>query len=63
MIIKLQKYNKINNYLINFLKNKKILYDLIYLLELVKLKILKTYIKVDLANMYIISLKKNYNFY
>lgn len=63
MIIKLQKYNKINNYLINFLENKKILYDLIYLLELVKLKILKTYIEVDLANMYIISLKKNYNFY
>lgn len=40
-IIKLSKYSKINNYLINFSDNKQMFYNLIYSIKLVELKILK----------------------
>ena len=50
---KLLEYNKINNYPINLLNDKQLLYSLIYSPKLVELKILKTYIKFNLASSFI----------
>ena len=50
LIIKLLKYTGINNYTIKLDKNKQLTYSLIYNLGLIKLKILKTYTKINLAN-------------
>lgn len=49
----LLKHTKINNYTINLIKNKQLFYKLIYSLEIVKLKTLKTYIKTNLAHIII----------
>ena len=50
---KLSKNTNMNNYLINQINNKQLFYSLIYSLGLVKLEILKTYIKSNLANKFI----------
>ena len=55
--VELLEYTRINNYPINLLKDKQLLYSLIYNLELVELEILKTYIKANLASSFIRSLK------
>lgn len=52
-IVKIQKYISINNWSINLLNNSYFFYNLIYTLELVKLKILKAYIKANLASSFI----------
>ena len=54
---KLPKYTGINDYLINLINDKQLPYDLIYSQKLVKLEILKTYIKTNLANGFIRSSK------
>lgn len=46
----LLKYTKINTYAINMEERKQPLYETIYSLSLIKLEILKTYIKANLAN-------------
>ena len=51
-IIKPLKYNN-NNYIIKLEKDKKLFYSLIYNLKLIKLKILKNYIKINLVNRFI----------
>ena len=51
--IKLLEQNKINEHFINLLGDKQVHYSLIYSLRLVKLKILKTYIKTNLTNSFI----------
>ena len=58
-IIKLLKYININNYIIKFKKNKQSFFKLIYSLKLIKLKILKIYIKINLINK-LIKLFKSY---
>ena len=52
-LVKLLEYTKINDYTIKLEKNKQLFFRLIYSLKLVKLKILKTYIKINLANSFI----------
>ena len=52
-MVKLLEYDRINNYLINLLDNKQQFYSPIYSLKLVKLKILKTYIKTNLTSSFI----------
>lgn len=52
----LKRFN-INEYAINLKHNKQQLYELIYSLALVKLEILKTYIKINLVNNLISSSK------
>lgn len=42
-----------NNYPINLLNNKQPFFNSIYSLELIKLEILKTYIKIDLTSSFI----------
>ena len=49
----LPEYTKINDYSINLLNNKQSPYGLIYSLELMELKTLKTYIKANLASGFI----------
>ena len=44
---------KINNYAIKFIDNYQFSYSFIYSLELIKLKMLKTYIENNLANSFI----------
>lgn len=51
-MIKFLKYDN-NNYAIKLKKSKQLLYNLIYSLELMKLEILKAYIKLNLANDFI----------
>lgn len=51
------KLTKIDNHAINLKKDKQLTFSLIYSLILVKLKILKTYIEVNLANSFIMSSK------
>ena len=51
--VKLLEYVSINNFFIILVNNKKIFYNLIYSLFLVKLEILKIYIKTNLANKFI----------
>ena len=53
LTIKLLKYSSIDEYVINLKKNKQLFYKLIYRQVLVKLKTLKTYIKTNLANIFI----------
>ena len=52
-IIKLSKYTKISNYAIKLKKSKQLFFKPIYNLGPIKLKILKTYIKTNLANNFI----------
>ena len=52
-IVKLLEYIRINNHSIDLLNNKQLSYSLIYSLELVELKILKTYINTSLASSFI----------
>lgn len=51
--IQLFKHNKINKTLINLLNSKQLFYRLLYSLKLIKIKILKTYIKANLADSFI----------
>lgn len=51
--IKLPEHSKIKNHFIDPEKGKQLLYRLIYSLGLVKLKTLKTYIKIYLASGFI----------
>lgn len=51
--MKLLNYTKINNYFINLLNNKKIVYNIIFNLKLIKLKILNFYIKISLVGNFI----------
>ena len=51
--VKLLEYIRINNYIIKLKKNKQLYFGLIYSLESVKLEMLKTYIKINLANSFI----------
>ena len=51
--VELSEYTGINNHLINLLDNKQPLYSLIYILGLVELEMLKTYIKANLASDFI----------
>lgn len=55
--MELPEKSKTNNYPINLLDNKQSLYGTIYSLELVELKMLKTYTKANLANSFITSFK------
>ena len=52
-IAKFLEYIKINNHIIKLEKSKQLSFDLIYNLKLIKLKILKTYIKINLVNSFI----------
>ena len=47
------QYKKMNNYIIKLKKDKQPLFRLIYSLKLIKLKTLKTYIKINLVNNFI----------
>lgn len=49
----LLKCSKINKYIINIKKKKKLLHWLIYILGFLELKTLKTYIKTNLRNGFI----------
>ena len=53
----LSKHTIINNHFINLIDDKQSSYGLIYNLRLMELKILKTYIKTNLANGFIYSSK------
>ena len=53
LVAKLLKYLRINKYAINLELDKQLPQKLIYNLKLVKLEILKTYIKTNLANNFI----------
>lgn len=53
LAIELSKLSKINKHLINLEPDKQLLYSSIYNLRLVKLKIFKTYIKINLAKSFI----------
>lgn len=52
-IVKLQEYTKINDYVRKLKKVKQLVFEPIYSLELVKLEILKSYIKTNLINNFI----------
>ena len=56
-VVKLPKYTKINNHIIELMDDWQPLYNFIYSLRLVKLEILKTYIENNLTNDYIKSSK------
>ena len=49
-ITELLEHIKINDHIIKLEKNKQLRFRLIYNLKLVELKIIKTYIKINLAN-------------
>ena len=51
--IEFLEYTKINNHAIKLKKGKQLPFRSIYNLELVELKILKTYIKINIANSFI----------
>ena len=51
--IKIQENTRINEHAIKLEEDKQSLFGLIYSLELVKLEILKIYIKINLANNFI----------
>ena len=57
LIIKLLKYTDINNYAIKLEKNKQLSYSLIYSLELIEQKMLKTYIEANPTNNFIKTFK------
>lgn len=46
--LKLLEYNNINDHTIKLMESKQLFYELIYSLGLIKLKTLKTYIKIYL---------------
>lgn len=50
---KLSEHTRINNHLINLVDDQKLSYESIYSLDSVKLKMLKIYIKINLANNFI----------
>ena len=52
-VTELPEYTRINNYSIHLLDNKQLPYSPLYSLGLVKLEILKTYIKTNLASGFI----------
>ena len=52
-IVELLEYTKINDHAIKLKKGKQLLFKSIYSLELIKLEILKIYIKTNLANSFI----------
>ena len=52
-IVKLLKNTKINEYIIKLKKGKQPIFGLIYILRLIKLKTLKTYIDINLVNDFI----------
>ena len=52
-ILKLLKYTKINDYIIKLEEDKQLFFGLNYYLGLMELEILKTYIKINLANYFI----------
>ena len=52
-IVEFLEYTRINDYTIKFKKNKLPSFDIIYSLDLVELKILKTYIKINFASSFI----------
>ena len=56
-IAKLPKYIGINNYITKLKKGKQLFFGLIYSLRLVKLKMLKIYIEINLVNGFIQSFK------
>ena len=56
-IIKPLEQTGMNNYSINLLEAKQPPYNPVYSLKIVKLKMLKTYIKVNLASSFIGSFK------
>ena len=51
--MELLEYIKINDHIIKLKKNKQLSFRLTYSLELIKLEILKNYIKIKLANNFI----------
>ena len=51
--MKFLEYIKMNDHIIKLEKSKQLFFNPIYSLELVKLEILKTYIKTNLANGFI----------
>lgn len=53
--MELLEHIKINNFIIDLINGKQPLYQLINGLELVKLETLKTYIKINLVNSFIMS--------
>ena len=55
--VKLPEHTRINDHSINLLNNKQLPYGPIYSLRLIELKLLKTYIKANLANSFINSSK------
>ena len=48
---------RINKYIIKFENDKQLFYRLFYILDLVKLKTIKTYIKTNLVHGFILHLK------
>ena len=52
-VIKLSENSRVNEYIIKLEKDKQPSFGLIYSLELVKLEILKIYIKTNLINGFI----------
>ena len=53
LVFEYLKYIKINYHTIKLIDKQQIFYELIFYLEPIKLKILKTYIKTNLANSFI----------
>lgn len=53
LVIELLENTNINEYIIELIKEKQLLYKLIYALRLVELEILKTYIKTYLKIRFI----------
>ena len=51
--MKFLKYTIINNHFIKLEKNKQLFFKLIYSLRLIKLEIMKIYIKTNLVNDFI----------
>ena len=52
LILGLLKYLNINKYTISLTMGKKLLYNLIYSFKSIELKIVNTYIKINLANSF-----------
>lgn len=55
--LKLLKLTKLNHHAIKLIKNKLLLYSVIYSLKLIELKSFKIHIKINLANSFIQPLK------
>ena len=51
---KLPEYLSINKYIISLKVDKKLFYNLIYGFKLIKIEIFKTYIKINLVNLFIL---------